>query len=85
MIADFDRIIGLDKLKVIHVNDSQKGLGSRVDRHAHIGEGEIGLEPFGYFLNDARLQAIPFVLETPKDDDPEDDIRNLNALRSLIE
>jgi deoxyribonuclease-4 len=85
MLADFDRIIGLKRLTVIHVNDSEKDLGSRVDRHAHIGAGCIGLEPFGYFLNDPRLRHIPFLLETPKDNDPDDDIRNLENLRSLLE
>ena len=84
LIAEFDRIIGLDRLKVIHVNDSEKDLGSHVDRHAHIGEGCIGLEPFGYFLNDSRFKKVPFLLETPKDDDPGDDIRNLEKLRGLI-
>lgn len=84
MIAEFDRIIGLEWLKVCHVNDSEKDLGSRVDRHTHIGAGCIGLEPFGYFLNDLRLQEVPFLLETPVDDDPGDNIRNLEKLRSLI-
>jgi len=84
MISEFDRIIGLDRLTVFHFNDSQKDLGSHVDRHAHIGEGCIGLEPFGYFLNDARFKDRPFLLETPKDDDPADDIRNLEKLWSLI-
>lgn len=84
MIAEFDRIIGLDRLTVIHFNDSEKELGSHVDRHAHIGEGYIGLEPFGYFLNDARFKKVPFLLETPKDDDPGDDIRNLAKLRGLV-
>jgi deoxyribonuclease-4 len=84
MMAEFDRVIGLDKLKVIHVNDSQKDLSSRVDRHAHIGAGCIGLEPFGYFLNDPRLKKVPFLLETPVDDDPGDNMRNLEALRGLI-
>jgi deoxyribonuclease-4 len=84
MIDEFDDIIGLDRLKVIHFNDSQKDLGSHVDRHTHIGEGCIGVEPFGYFLNDSRFEKVPFLLETPKDEDPEDDIRNLEKLRSLI-
>lgn len=84
MMAEFDRVIGLDRLKVFHLNDSEKDLGSRVDRHAHIGEGCIGLEPFGYFLNDPRLAEIPFVIETPVDDDPADNIRNLTALRELV-
>ena len=84
MINEFDRVIGLDQLKVIHVNDSQKDVGSHVDRHTHIGEGCIGLEPFGYFLNDTRLEKVPFLLETPVDDDPGDNQRNLAALRSLL-
>lgn len=84
MLQEFDRIIGLDRLKVIHLNDSEKDLGSHVDRHAHIGEGCIGLEAFGYFLNDPRFKTTPFLLETPVDNDPEDNERNLKALRSLI-
>jgi deoxyribonuclease-4 len=70
MISNFDRVIGLERLAVVHMNDSQKDLGSHVDRHDHIGAGLIGLEPFGYFLNDSRLQQIPFLLETPVKDDP---------------
>jgi deoxyribonuclease-4 len=84
MIAEFERVIGLDRLAVFHVNDSEKDLGSRIDRHTHIGEGCIGLEPFGYFLNDPRFKQIPFLLETPVDDDPGDNIRNLEKLRSLV-
>jgi deoxyribonuclease-4 len=84
MMATFDRVIGLSRLAAIHMNDSQKDLGSRVDRHEHIGEGCIGLEPFGFFLNDPRLQQIPFLLETPVRDDPGDNQRNLRALRSLL-
>lgn len=84
MITAFDRVIGLSRLAAIHMNDSQKDLGSHVDRHEHIGEGCIGLEPFGFFLNDPRLQQIPFLLETPVKDDPADNQRNLEALRSLL-
>ena len=84
MIDKFDQIIGLEKLKVFHLNDSQKNLGSHVDRHTHIGEGCIGLEPFGYFLNDSRFEKVPFLIETPVDNDPDDNIRNLENLRSLI-
>ena len=84
LIAEFERVIGLDRLKVFHLNDSEKELGSRVDRHAHIGEGHIGAEPFGYFLNDARFEKVPFLIETPVKDDPGDNIRNLETLRSLI-
>ena len=84
MIENFDHIIGLSKLKICHFNDSEKDLGSHVDRHAHIGEGCIGLEPFGYFLNDPQLKDVLFLLETPVDDDPGDNMRNLEKLRSLI-
>ncbi len=84
LLEEFERTIGLDRLKVIHLNDSHKDLGSHVDRHTHIGEGYIGLEPFGYFLNDERFKNIPLVLETPKKNDPTDDIRNLETLRGLI-
>ncbi|MBD3234416.1 MAG: deoxyribonuclease IV [candidate division Zixibacteria bacterium] len=83
-IKEFDEIIGLDRLKVLHINDSKKDLGSRVDRHEHIGEGFIGEEPFGYFLNDRRLKKLPFLLETPKGDDGKMDIVNLGKLRKLI-
>jgi deoxyribonuclease-4 len=61
----FDRVVGLHKLKAIHLNDSQKPLGSRVDRHAHIGEGFLGLTTFARFLNDPRLARVPMVVETP--------------------
>jgi deoxyribonuclease-4 len=84
MMAQFDRTIGLERLEVFHLNDSQKDLGSHVDRHDHIGAGCIGLEPFGYFLNDPRFKNVPFLLETPVDDDPGDNIRNLAALRGLL-
>ncbi|MEZ5360491.1 MAG: deoxyribonuclease IV [Candidatus Zixiibacteriota bacterium] len=79
----FDDIIGLDRLKIIHMNDSKKESGSRVDRHEHIGQGCIGAGPFGFFLNDRRLQHVPKILETPKTSAAED-IANLNVLRSLI-
>jgi deoxyribonuclease-4 len=84
MIQEFDRVIGLARLKVVHLNDSEKDLGSHIDRHAHIGEGCIGLEAFGYFLNDPRFKNTPFLLETPVENDPEDNERNLKALWSLI-
>jgi deoxyribonuclease-4 len=79
----FDAIIGIDHLKVVHLNDSKKGLGSRVDRHAHIGEGELGLGAFDWIINDERLQDRPGILETPKGDDNQEDRRNLATLRSL--
>jgi deoxyribonuclease-4 len=69
---------------VIHLNDSKKGLGARVDRHAHIGEGELGGEAFRLLLNDPRFADIPGILETPKDDDEEGDRRNMATLRDLV-
>jgi deoxyribonuclease-4 len=73
----------LDRLRVIHVNDSKRGLGSRIDRHEHIGRGRIGKTPFGFFLNDRRLANVPKILETPKKSSRDDRI-NLKRLRSLI-
>ena len=63
---EFDRIIGLDRLKAFHLNDSKQSLGSRLDRHEHIGRGCIGLEPFSRLLKDERFRDIPMVLETAK-------------------
>lgn len=80
----FDSTIGLDRLKCIHLNDSQKGLGMRVDRHAHIGQGELGLAAFGFVVNDSRLAGLPGILETPKENDDEEDRMNLATLRGLI-
>jgi len=77
----FDREIGLRHLAFFHLNDSRTPLGSRVDRHAHIGRGEIGRAPFGWILRDARFRAIPKVIETPKEGDM--DRKNLALLRRL--
>lgn len=79
----FDDTIGLDRLRVFHLNDSKKGLGARVDRHAHIGEGELGAEAFRLLLTDPRFSDHPGILETPKDDDEEGDRRNMTTLRTL--
>ncbi len=84
-MAQFDAAIGLERLKVIHLNDSKNPLGSNKDRHDHIGAGEIGLEGFRQFVNDPRLAGLPGILETEKDDAGENDRRNLATLRSLIE
>ncbi len=65
-LDEFDRIIGLQRLKVIHVNDAKKPLGSRVDRHEHIGEGELGLETFRTLLREPRIAHVPVILETPE-------------------
>ena len=89
----FDRIVGLDRIRAFHLNDSKKPCGSRVDRHEHIGRGCLGLEPFRMLLNDGRFTSHPMLLETPKletaaskrrsDMDPWD-ARNLRTLRGLI-
>ncbi len=90
--ARFGRLIGFSRLKVIHLNDSKKPLGSRVDRHEHIGQGHLGLEPFRRLVNDARFRDVPMLLETPKTEgrgpnvvaiDPLDQ-RNLDTLRGLV-
>lgn len=81
---EFDKLVGYDKLMGFHLNDTKKGLGSRVDRHEHIGQGELGKEAFRHLLNDKKLIGLPMVLETPKDPDLKQDIENLNVLRGLI-
>ncbi len=83
-IAQFDREIGLDKLKAIHLNDSKYGLGSKRDRHTHIGEGFIGTNGFRLLINHPQLKDLPFILETPKKND-KDDRRNIELVRSLRE
>ncbi len=83
-IASVERIIGLEKVRAIHCNDSKRELGSRVDRHEHIGKGKLGLEAFSYLLRDERLAHIPKILETPKGKDLKEDRRNLRVLRSLL-
>ena len=77
-------MIGLERLQVLHVNDSKRNLGSRVDRHEHIGKGYIGLEGFRLLLNDARFRQHPMLLETPKGPDMQEDVENLATLRSLM-
>src|SRR4029077_19467836 len=88
----FGRLVGFDRLKAFHMNDSKKPLGSRVDRHPHISQGQLGLEPFRRIVNDRRFRDLPMLLETPKGEgkatgvigvDPLDE-RNLNTLRGLL-
>jgi deoxyribonuclease-4 len=81
----FDQRIGLSRLKFFHINDSKRELGSRVDRHEHIGKGHIGLEGFRLLLNDPRFARHPMVLETPKGKDMKEDVENLGVLGSLLE
>ena len=90
--TQFGRLIGFERLRAFHMNDSKRPLGSRVDRHEHIGQGYLGLEPFRRILNDRRFRDLPMLLETAKGEgkatgpivvDPLDE-RNLDVLRSLI-
>ncbi|HZP48584.1 MAG TPA: deoxyribonuclease IV [Vicinamibacterales bacterium] len=89
--AQFERLIGIERLKAFHLNDSKRPLGSRVDRHEHIGDGFVGLGAFRRIVNDPRFRDLPMMLETPKTEgrspnviavDPLDE-RNLNTLRRL--
>ena len=84
-LEELDNELGLDTLKVWHFNDSKGSLESHLDRHTHIGEGEIGTEAFAIILNDTRWSGIPMLLETPKEKDLADDVRNLTTLASLVE
>jgi deoxyribonuclease-4 len=81
---DYDRIIGLQHLKVIHCNDSKKGLGSAVDRHADIGEGSLGADPFRMLLHDSRFSTIPKIIETPMET-LDDHQKTLIFMRKLAE
>jgi deoxyribonuclease IV len=76
--------VGLDKIRFFHLNDSKKELGSRVDRHEHIGKGAIGLSGFKNLLNDSRFAGLPMTLETPKSDSLAEDRENLHVLRLLL-
>ena len=88
----FEKLVGFDRLKLFHLNDSKRPLGSRVDRHQHIGQGCVGVEAFGRLVNDPRFRGLPMLLETPKDAGRAPskvaldrfDEQNLNLLRSLI-
>jgi deoxyribonuclease-4 len=88
----FGRLVGFDRLKAFHLNDSKKALGSRVDRHEHIGQGYLGPEPFRRIVNDRRFRGLPMLLETPKEEGRSAskieidrlDERNLETLRALV-
>ncbi|GAB6166447.1 deoxyribonuclease IV [Thermostilla marina] len=85
-MREFDKVLGLERIRAFHLNDSRTPAGSRVDRHAHIGQGQMGLEPFASVVNDRRFRGVPMCLETPKgelDGDMADRV-NLRQLRNLI-
>ncbi|HMC24264.1 MAG TPA: deoxyribonuclease IV [Candidatus Udaeobacter sp.] len=81
---EFGRVVGLDRLVGIHLNDSKTACGSRVDRHEHIGRGRIGLPAFRFIMGERRFRKIPKVLETPKGKDLREDVINLKTLRRLM-
>ena len=83
----FDATIGLDRLKAFHFNDSVREQGAHVDRHAQIGHGKLGIEPFRHLMNDRRFHKIPMYLETPKGEENGQnwDVINLSVLRELVE
>lgn len=85
-MKQLNQTVGIERVKAFHLNDSKRELGSRVDRHAHIGEGHLGLEPFRHLLNDRRFRKVPMYMETPKGerDGEELDVINLRTLRGLI-
>lgn len=85
VMEEFDRVIGIHKLRVLHLNDSKMPFASNKDRHELIGVGEIGIEAFRAVVNDARLTGLPGILETEKDPEGEYDRRNLALLRGMVE
>jgi deoxyribonuclease-4 len=83
-LESFDQMVGLERLHLLHLNDSKTPLGSRKDRHWHIGEGYIGMEGFRYLINHPLLQHLPGIMETPRKDTVED-LKNMKVIRSLVE
>jgi deoxyribonuclease-4 len=81
-LDDFQRLIGFDRLALVHANDSRRELGSNVDRHANIGEGEIGEDAFALLMHDARLRNVPWLLEVPGSENTGPDIASVNQLRA---
>jgi len=82
--GELDSLVGLERVKVIHLNDALGDLGSRLDRHQHIGQGTLGLEPFRMLLNDDRFQGLPMLLETPKGASGLEDRENMRVLHGLM-
>jgi len=83
-IGQVEKLVGMEQILAFHLNDSKTDLGSRVDRHAGIGQGKIGKEAFRHIVNDARFETHPGCLETPKSKDLHEDVENLAILRSLV-
>jgi deoxyribonuclease-4 len=83
LLGEIDEYVGLDMLKLIHLNDSKKPVGSGVDRHEHIGKGSIGINGFKNFLSDKRIRSVPLILETPKKSE-DDDKRNLKKILDIL-
>jgi deoxyribonuclease IV len=84
MIEEVERHVGVENVGAFHVNDSKRELGSRVDRHEHIGKGQLGLDAFSFVLNDPRFRRVPKMIETPKTVETTSDRKNLRLLRSLL-
>ena len=84
VMAECERALGVSAIRAFHLNDARAGLGSGLDRHTHIGQGQLGLAPFRFLLNDPRWRRVPKALETPKEPEPAADIANLRTLRRLI-
>ena len=82
--AEFDRVIGLTRLSVLHINDSKAALGSRVDRHDNLGKGKIGLDAFRWIMRAPELATIPKILETPKGKDLAEDVEAMALLRGFL-
>lgn len=80
----FDKVIGLDQLCILHINDSKVSLGSHVDRHEKLGKGKIGIDAFRWLMNSKKLASIPKILETPKGKDLAEDVTAMKLLRSFI-
>jgi len=83
-VAELERTVGARQVVALHLNDSKSALGSRVDRHEHIGRGHLGLDGFRHVLGDPRWRELPMVLETPKGEDLREDVENLRVLRGLV-
>jgi deoxyribonuclease-4 len=83
-MGELDDVVGLEKVVAVHVNDSRRELGSRVDRHDHIGRGRLGETAFRMVMNDPRLRGVPKILETEKSEDMHEDVENMTRLRALV-